>query len=367
MKIGIDASRISIDEKSGTENYSLNLIKALAKIDSKNHYQLYFNHDPKFFELPETNFASKIIPARKFWTQGRLAAELVLNPVDLLFVPAHTIPILRRPGLKTVVTIHDLGAEYLAAYHKFPDRIYLNWSTAFVANYASHIIAVSEATKKDLVREFKVKEERISVVYEGVDRNFFKKSQPEQVDQVRKKYGLKKPYFLFVGTIQPRKNLFNLIQAFSEARVEADLVIAGKPGWLFKEIYEAPKKFGIEEKVKFLGFTPTEDLPALYSGALSFVFPSLYEGFGLPLLEAMACACPVLTSNQSSLPEVVGRAGLLVNPRSSKEIAQAIEKLFKDKHLRESLSQKGQERTQNFSWEKTARETLAVLEKVGES
>jgi len=365
MRIGIDASRIAIDSKSGTENYTYNLIQALAKLDRDNYYTLYFNQVPQFFELTEENFASKIIPARKFWTQVRLAAELALNPVDLLFVPAHTIPVLRRAGLKTVVTVHDLGAEFLAAYHKFPERIYLNWSTAFVASYASHLIVPSESTKKDLTAEFRVDTKRITVVYEGVDRIFFKKASQEETDLTKKNYGITKPYFLFVGTVQPRKNLVRLIEAFAASNLNMQLIIAGSPGWLYEEIYTAPKTFGVEDKVKFLGFVKNESLPSLYSGATGLVFPSLYEGFGLPILEAFACECPVITSKVSSLPEIAEGAALLVDPTQPLEIKKALKSIAKQPDLAKSLKNKGLIRVKDFSWEKTAQETLAVLEKVG--
>ncbi len=365
MKIGIDASRIAKIEKSGTENYTYNLIKALARIDKKNYYTLYFNQPPEFFELNEENFSSKIIPARRFWTQLRLASEIALHPPDILFVPAHTIPILRKPGVKTVVTVHDLGAEFLAAYHKFPDRLYLTWSTAFVANYASRIIAVSSSTKSDLERQYKVSSERVSVVPEGVDLSFFKKATTDEVVQVKKKYGLKRPFFLFVGTIQPRKNLAKLIEALAKSEVGFDLVVAGKAGWLYEDIFASPSKFGIEEKVKFLGYVETADLPALYSSASAFVFPSLYEGFGLPVLEALACECPVVTSSVSSLPEIAGEAALLVDPNSLEEIKKGLQRISKDEKLRLSLVVKGLKRAQKFTWDRTAQGTLQVLEAVG--
>lgn len=364
MKIGIDASRIARSEKSGTENYSLNLIKALAKIDQENYYVLYFNELPSFFEISQPNFASRVIPASRFWTQLRLATELVLHPVDLLFVPAHTLPVLKRPGIRTVVTIHDLGAEYLANYHKYPDRIYLNWATRFAARFSDQIIAVSKATKADLRKRLGTDPRKINVVYEGVNREFYYKRDLAEVEIVRKKYGLRKKYLLFVGTIQPRKNLLRLIEAFAKTHLGLDLVLAGQTGWLYGEILAAPKKFRIEEKVKFLGFVPSEDLPALYSGATAFVFPSLYEGFGLPILEAMACGLPVLTSNLSSLPEIAGGAALEVDPYKISDIAQGLITITNKTNLRESLIAKGQERVANFSWEKTAQETLAVFEKV---
>jgi len=365
MHVGIDASRIAFDERSGTENYTLRLIEAIAKIDNKNRYTLYFNRLPKYFEVTQENVSTRYIPLTYLWTQGRLAIECLIKPPDILFVPAHTIPLIRRPTLKTVVTVHDLGAEYLEAYHKFPQRVYLNWSTEYIAKHATHIIAVSKSTKKDLTTTLKVPSNRITVVHEGLDKSFFSKKGDREIRNVKLKYGIKDNYFLFVGTIQPRKNLANLIEAFAKlSNPSVDLVLVGKPGWLYDEIYKAPKKHKVEGNVKFLGFADQEDLPALYSGCTAFVLPSLYEGFGLPVLEAMACGAPVLTAKSSSLPEVSGGHALLVNPNDINDIAYNMNRLLKDEQLRWKLSASGEEWSRGFSWEKTAEETIKVFEKV---
>ncbi|OGY25464.1 MAG: hypothetical protein A2Z24_01985 [Candidatus Woykebacteria bacterium RBG_16_44_10] len=365
MLIGIDASRVAKEEKTGTENYSWNLINALASIDKKNHYVLYFNKIPSNFEISQTNFSTKVIPSPRFWTQGRLAFECFVRPPDILFVPAHTIPALRRPGLKTVTTIHDLGAEFLAEYHQFPQKIYLNWATKYIAQHATHLIAVSNFTKKDLIRILKVRAGRISVVYEGVDTKIFYHRPDWEIKQVRANYGIVKDYFLYVGTIQPRKNLTRLMEAFAASELKnIDLVLAGSSGWLNEEIYKAPEKFSVSNHVSFLGYVDREDLPALYGGALGLAFPSLYEGFGLPILEAFACGCPVLTSNIGAMAEVSGEAAFLVDPLSKDEIAAGLKKLATDKALRENLIKKGEEKVKEFSWEKTARETVKIFEKV---
>ncbi len=365
MLIGIDASRATTAEKTGTENYSWNLIKALAKIEKKNHYILYFNKVPQFLEIGGPNFSARVIKAPRMWTQGRLAFECLINPPDVLFVPAHTIPVIRRPSLKTVVTIHDLGAEFLPVYHRFPQKFYLNWSTSYVAKHATHLLAVSKSTKKDLMKQFGVEEKRVSVVHEGIDTEVFSKRNAKEVEITKQKYGLNRRYILFVGTIQPRKNLVGLIQAFSKAKLRnTDLVLAGGRGWLDSDIYPSPEKQGIENRVKFLGFIPDEDLPALYSGAAAFTFPSLYEGFGLPILEAFACEVPVLTSKGGATEEIAGGAALLINPKNVDDISDGLRKVVEDHTLRASLIKKGQERVGQFSWEKTAIETLKVLEKV---
>ena len=365
MIIGIDASRISKVTKTGTENYSYQLIKNLSSVDKKNRYVLYFNEIPQFFEISQTNFSTRYIRSTRLWTQARLAWECLIFPPDVLFVPAHTIPVIRRPTLKTVVTIHDLGAEFLEAYHQFPAKLYLNWSTEYVAKHATHLIAVSNSTKKDLMKTLKVPSNRISVVYEGVDKDIFKLKKSYEIDEVKARYGLPEKYFLYVGTIQPRKNLARVIEAFAQANLKnTKLVLAGEKGWLSDDIYNLPEKLSIENRVKFLGFVPTEDLPALYGGALALVFPSLYEGFGLPILEAFSCRCPVLTSDLGAMAEIAGRATLLVNPKKVDEISIGLKKLSLEPDLRKKLALEGTNRAELFNWEKTAAETLKVFEQV---
>ncbi|OGY24455.1 MAG: hypothetical protein A2Y57_03820, partial [Candidatus Woykebacteria bacterium RBG_13_40_7b] len=269
-RIGIDASRVAAQEKTGTETYSYHLITNLEKIDRDNKYVLYFQKIPENIQITSSNFSTRLIKSPRLWTQVGLSYECFVNPPDLLFIPAHTMPLVRRPGLKTVVTIHDLGAEYLKEYHQFPQSLYLNFTTEYCARNATHLIAVSKSTKADLVKRLKVDPKKISVVYEGVDQNFFYHREQSEIENVEKKYGISDPYILFVGTIQPRKNLVRLIEAFakvnSELKNSIPLILVGKPGWLHQEIYAAPKKFGVEDKVKFLNYVPIEDLPALYSG-----------------------------------------------------------------------------------------------------
>lgn len=361
MIVGIDASRMQVPERSGTENYSYNLIKNIIEIDTKNRYVLYFSQYLDPLDV-YPNVSSKVLRSKYLWTQVRLAVECFIKPPDILFVPAHTPPLITRPGLKTIVTIHGLESEFVPNAYTRLQRLYLKFNTGIKAD---HIIAVSNSTKKDLGTTLKVPSSRISVVHEGVDKDFFSKRDEREVRNVRLKYGIKDKYFLHVGTIQPRKNLSKLIEAFAKlSNPDVDLVLVGKPGWLSNKIYEAPKKFKVQENVKFLGFADQEDLPALYSGSTAYVMPSLYEGFGLPILEAMACGIPVLTSKSSSLPEVSGGHALLVKPHDVNDISYNLSRLLKEEDLRWKLSAAGEEWSKNFSWEKTAKETIKVFEKV---
>lgn len=367
MKIGIDASKVTLAHKTGTENYSYNLIRELLALDHDNDYLLYLREDPPSYLLNIANVTFKKIPLPRLWTQAGLASEAVFNPPDLLFIPAHTMPFVRRPGLKTVVTIHDLGAEFLQEYHQFPQKLYLNKTTEFVARFASHLIAVSQSTKKDLTERLGVSEDRITVVYEGWDRDVFHKPKGEEIDSVRARYHLDNDYLIFVGTIQPRKNLERLIEAFARAKVGVDLVLAGKPGWLVDPIFAAPQRYGVKDRVKFLGPVSNEELPGLYGGAKALAFPSLYEGFGIPVLEAMASGTVVLTSKTTSLPEVGGEAAEYVDPNNVGSIKEGLERIVINEQLRHRLLENSIKQIQKFSWEKAGKETLAVFERVYES
>lgn len=366
MVIGFDGSRAFQGERTGTENYSYQLLKALAKIDKKNKYIVYTRPLAQRSTAVTSyvnfskNFQFKEIAWLRLWTQGGLARQTFRDNLDVLFVPAHTLPVLRRPGLKTVVAVHDLGSEYLSSMHQIKQRVYLSFMQKYQLQTATKIIAVSKATKKDLVERIGIDPKKVEVIYEGYDKVLFKPVKSEL-----------KPgrYFLFVGTVQPRKNLERLIKAFAAVHflVTPDfaafpyLVLVGSKGWMSDEIYKLPKKLGIEDRVKFLGYVPEKTLPALYKGAVALTFPSLFEGFGLPILEAQASGCPVLTSNVSSMPEVAGSGAIYVNPYSVDDIVEGMGKI-NNQDTRNKLVKAGFENTKRFSWEKCARETLKVFE-----
>lgn len=375
MTIGFDGSRAFDLNRTGTENYSYQLLKHLLQIDTQNRYLIYLRRGSKpDIKLPP-NASYKLIPYKRLWTQLGLSLATFTDPIDVLFIPAHTLPIIRRPGLKTVMVAHDLGAEYLPQTHQLKQRLYLNFLTNFQFKSATKLIAVSQATKKDLINRAGCKPSAVEVIYEGIDRQHFKVPAKATRDKVLTNYNLRiTNYFFFVGTIQPRKNLGRLIEAFElflshQPQIthyplpltNYQLVLAGGKGWLSDDIYKLPHLLGIEDKVIFLGHVADEDLPSLYSGALSLTFPSLYEGFGLPVLEALACGCPVITSNVSSLPEVAGKAALLINPASIQEISRAME-LVTHKQVRSRLILDGFTQVNKFSWEKCAKLTLNVLE-----
>lgn len=369
MLIGIDFSRATKSEKTGTENYSYHLTKELVSLDKHNKFRLYCKNTPDFPFLKNPSVQVKQIKLPRLWTQVGLALECLINPPDILFIPAHTMPVLRRPDLKTIVTIHDLGAEFLPQYHQFPQKLYLNSSTEYAVSHATHLIAVSDSTKKDLINTLHCDAEKISVIYESYDNSIFKRVEDqEKLQAVKNKYNLSGDFVLFVGTIQPRKNLERAIKAFAKAKTQNNLphkfILVGKSGWLNEELYKLPEKLGLKNDIVFLGYVPNDDLPSLYSLATAFLFPSLFEGFGIPLLEAMACGCPVVTSDTSSMPEVVGDSALQIDPQKEEKITDALTDLLTDEEKRKFYIQKGLVRVKQFSWSKTASETQQLIEKV---
>jgi len=369
MLIGIDASRATSEQRTGTEGYSLHLIRALLEIDQHNEYVLYFNRPPRPGLFPASpRWRARVIPLPRLWTHLRLSLEMLSAPPDVLFVPAHVLPLVHPR--RSVVTVHDLGYRHEPQAHRPLDRLYLDISTRYNARAASHVIADSAATKRDLAQLYGTDPQRIAVVPLGVDELFQPVTDPARLAAVCAKYGLPGDYLLYVGTLQPRKNLVRLVEAWAQicnlqSAICNKLVLAGKRGWLYEEIFATVRKLGLEGRVLFPGYVPEEDLPALLSGATAFVLPSLYEGFGLPVLEAMACGTPVIAANVSSLPEVVGDAGLLVDPLDSDALAATMQRLVQDAALGEDLRQRGLARARLFSWPRSAQETLAVLEAAG--
>ncbi len=367
MQIGVDASRLAVQVRTGTEHYSWELLRALGQLDQHNNYVLYCNRTPSALPPLPPTFELRPMPFPRAWSHGRLSLEMLLHPPDVLFVPAHALPLVT--SRRSVVTIHDLGFLYHPEAHTRLQRLYYRLFTRLSARRATHIIAISEATKHDLQRFYRTPDDKVSVIYHGVHARFRPIAEREIVIQALARYGIVAPYLLFVSTVQPRKNVARLIEAFAIARHSfagvrpPTLVLAGKRGWLSEQIERRASELGIDQDVKFVGYVDDQDLPALLNGALAYVIPSLYEGFGMTVLEAQACGTPVLASNTSSLPEVVGDAGLLVDPYDVQAIADGIARLVNDEELRMSLRERGLRHAAGWTWERTARETLTVLER----
>ncbi|HEX6293212.1 MAG TPA: glycosyltransferase family 1 protein [Herpetosiphonaceae bacterium] len=371
MLIGVDASRLGVSARTGTEHYTWELLQALGEVDRHNRYLLYCNGLPQVVPPLPPSFVLRSIPLPRAWSHGRLSLEMLLHAPDLLFVPAHALPIV--PPRRSVVTIHDLGFLHHPEAHTRVQRIYYRLFTRLSARRATRIIAISEATKRDLQRFYGTPAEKIAVIYHGVHARFKPIADRALLDQVQQRYGIAQPYLLFVSTIQPRKNVSRLIEAFAQARALLGaaqmplLVLAGKRGWMTEQIERRADDLGVADQVRFVGYVHDADLPALLSGALAYLMVSLYEGFGMTVLEAQACGTPVIASNVSSLPEVVGDAGLLVDPYDVVSMRDAIVRLVQDANLRAELRERGLHHAVDWTWERTARQTLAVLEDAGHS
>ncbi|MFN8454747.1 MAG: glycosyltransferase family 1 protein [Anaerolineae bacterium] len=318
-----------------------------------------------------TYVETKIIPWPRLWTHLRLAAELRMRPPSALFVPAHVLPL--YCPVPALVTVHDLGYRYYPEAHRPFDRWYLEWTTRRHTRVARHIIADSQATKADLVRFYGANPERITVVYLGRDETLGRVNDPQLIATAKNKYNIEGDYLLYLGTLQPRKNLLRLVEAFAQlinsgvqnySFASLKLVIAGSKGWLYNDIFARAQALGLAGRVLFPGFVAADDKAALLSGALAYVFPSLYEGFGLPVLEAMACGTPVLTSNSSSLPEVAGEAALLVDPHDTAHIIQGLSQLLTQPDLRCRLVEQGYRQIQRFSWARAAEQVKEIAEHV---
>jgi len=359
MKIGIDISQLAFPG-SGSAVYTENLVKNLLK-SQENEYVLFFSslRQPAPRNFKSINLKLPPLLLEQLWNRFHLLPiEKLIGEIDVF----HTSDWLEPPAhcLK-VTTIHDL------IIYKYPETFQRRGGHDIVANLkrklewvkkeSALVIAVSESTKQDIIEILKIPAKKIRVIHEACSTEFTEKSA-EDTEKIKKKYGIKGDYLLAVGTLEPRKNLKRVIEAFKILDIRnLELVIAGKFGW--GEDLKSIKNQDSVNQIKLLGYVPDEDLPGLYAGAEVFVYPSLYEGFGLPILEAMACGCPVVTSNISSMPEVAGEAAVLVDPEKVNDIARGIQEALEN---REQLIEKGKARAKEFSWEKTARETLKVYQ-----
>jgi glycosyltransferase involved in cell wall biosynthesis len=369
LRIAIDAHSVGT-RLGGNESYATNLIEALAEIDKVNQYTVFVtrreardrfsNRWPNFqvrATLPHTPFVR--IPLT-------LSAELRRNRVDVLHVQFTAPPFSPCP---VVVSIHDLSFEHLPQTFKRRSRMQLRMTVRRSARSAAHVIALSEHTRTDLINTYNLLPEKVSVVPLAASATFAPVRDDNELQRVRQTYGIDRDYILSVGSIQPRKNLRRLIEAYSllrHAKPEGklpQLVLVGKNAWLYDETLRSLADTNIGTSIILTGYVPESDLPALYSGALCFVYPSYFEGFGLPPLEAMKCGAPVIVGNQTSLPEVVGDAALMIDPFDVNAIAAAIQKVIIDSDFRSELRVKGLERAKVFDWKETARQTLAVYEK----
>ncbi|MBU1131715.1 glycosyltransferase family 4 protein [Patescibacteria group bacterium] len=368
MLIGIDASRANKDKKTGVEWYSYHLIEEFKKIDRENRYFLYTNVPLRGkLSVCPPNFEEKILkwPIPRSWTIGRLSLEMKFGKEipDVLFVPAHTLPLLNPK--KSVVTIHDIGFEHFPEAYHWADKLYHKLIIQLIKRSASKIISVSKYTKDDIVKTYKIPAKKIEVVLNGFDDENYKVSAQGK-NILKEKCKIDFPYILFIGRLELKKNIPRLVEAFAKFKLKNPddrhkLVLIGTRGLTFPLVEEQMKKFKIENEIIFPGWVSDDDLPIFLNNADLFVFPSIFEGFGIPVLEAMACGCPVICSNSTSLPEAAGEAALLFDPADVDEIVSRMEQVLLNPVVAESLEIKGFERAKNFSWKKCAEQTLKIL------
>jgi len=372
MRIGIDLSP-AVYRRAGIGRYAHELALALCQSAPQNEYVAIYNRLTSDAEPPEplNRLPSTVIPWRdKSWRARVLVAQYMrqsqdhlLPDIDIFHGTDHLLPYLKQTA--TVFTVHDL-TYLLTDTHATLNSLFLKLAMPRFLAETEAIITPSESTKLDLLRHYHVPSGKVNVIPEGVDPRFFIR-EPGAVEWVRRKYHLPKSFLLTVGTIEPRKNHSRLLEArlrLSEFGVDAPLVIAGKAGWRSAAIFERLSRLEQQHLIQYLGFVDDRDLPALYQAATTFIYPSLYEGFGLPVLEAMASGTPVVTSSTSSLPEVAGEAAILINPCETEQIAQAIRQLLAKPELRNELQHKGLLQARSLTWDKTAVETLKVYSQV---
>jgi glycosyltransferase involved in cell wall biosynthesis len=378
MYIGIDVSA-AVNQQAGIGRYTRELVKSLQRIDDQNIFHLfsfYGDESAYFREVgsgKNVELESKHYPGRFFRLmllalyKSGISPDFLVRPLDVFHSPDHVFPACKK--IPTVLTIHDLAFLLYPENYTRINRAYLASMIPQSVKNAAKVVTDANNTKEDLMRLLQVPEGKIQVIHPGIESTFHPVPRDEG-NEIRIKYHLPESYVLYVGTLEPRKNIASLIRAYAKVRknegVSQGLVICGGLGWLYQDLFKLVRELGLQNEIIFTGHVPNEHLPAIYSGAELLVYPSIYEGFGLPVLEAMACGTPVITSTVSSLPEVAGDAALLVNPYDVEELASAIEKVLSDSELRTKLITKGLERARLFSWEKTARETLAVYQEVGQ-
>jgi glycosyltransferase involved in cell wall biosynthesis len=367
MRVGLDAIPL-VAAKTGVGHYTDALAAALARAHSEHQYTLLSPFDFAFHNGTPRNLSKQFFPVRsvfRHWWLVGLPAMLRLSPFDVFHGTNYCIPVIAP--CPTVVTIHDLSLYTQAHTHEDANVKRGKRRMPLMARRATLIIAPSEWTRREIREHLGVKDHKIRVIAEAARPNM-RPLREDEIQPVLERHAIRGPFLLYVGTIEPRKNLLTLLRAYDEllctTAQQPQLVLAGGRGWLFDEVFKLVEELKLQDQVKFTGYVDDADLPALYSAAQAFVYPSLYEGFGLPPLEAMACGTPVITSNVSSLPEVVGDAGLTHAPEDVGALTQAMAKLLADHNTHTYFKRAGLARAQQFSWERAARETQAVYDEV---
>jgi len=377
MRIGIDYTAAA-RQRAGIGRYTRELVGALLALPTSHHYTLFAavgglprahwqREIDRLRATCHSQLAIRTLPLSddwlaRLWHRLRLpiSVETVTGPLDIFYSPDFVLPPTRR-GTRTLLTVHDLSFLHYPE-HFVPKLVqYLTQVVTRSVARADQVLADSEATHADLLALLGTEPEKVAVLYSGVDARFRPQPEPGEAERIRARYSIgDRPYVLSLGTLQPRKNYCRLIQAFTRLPLaDLQLLIAGRKGWLYENILAEAEKH--PDSVRVLGFVDDKDLPALYRNAGLFALPSLYEGFGLPVLEAMACGAPVVCSDVSSLPEVAGDAALLIDPLNTEELTAAMGRALGDAGLRQEMTSKGLAQAARFTWEKAARQLLDTL------
>ncbi|MFZ6015879.1 MAG: glycosyltransferase family 4 protein [Patescibacteria group bacterium] len=372
MLIGIDASRANKTKKTGVEWYAWHVIEELKKLttDSPHSWALYTNEILKggLEKLPKNWYEVRAKwPVKKGWTQVRLSYELWRKPSDVFFIPAHVMP--RICPDKSVVTIHDVGFRRYPQLYKQRDRAFHEWSTKDIAKRAKRIITVSEFSGREIATLYGIEPSRIAITPNGIDHDRFRPiSNPSEINERLQRYRISKPYFITLGRLEAKKNITNLIKAFTLFKARrgvgdpTKLVLVGNPGFGYEEIKKTLSASNVRQDIMEVGYVPESDLPALLNSAQALIHPSWYEGFGIPPIEAMACGCPVLSSDAASLPEVIGKdAALYFPPEELEGMVQAMISIFDEPGLAQKLRMAGLSQASKYTWRQTAEKTLPVL------
>ncbi len=369
MKLALQVSDLDHTRIDGTRIYIAELLKRFGEIAPETEFWLYHKNafNPALAPHERSNYVERTVPFPYAWMQTRFAWEMFQHPPDRLFLPIQAAPIFLPRGLQVTATIHDL------AFRRFPETFprhhlwKLNFMLETVIRQADRLIAVSASTKRDLLEFFpEIEAQRVRVIHHGFDGNFFGSPlDPTDLSVRLHSFALRpKTYVLSVGALQPRKNLVRLIEAFEKAKRSAPemrLVLTGEPAWLSQSIFAAREKSRFREDIVFTGSVDSADLRALYQGARVFAFPSLYEGFGLPILEAFAAGTPVLTGDNSSLREVAGEGALYADVTNPSDISEKLYQLWSDEILGHELRGYAQNELKRFSWDQTAAKTLEAI------
>lgn len=365
MKIGIDLHTVT-GFMQGTRTYTLGIVKHLLDIDKENEYYFYITREN---DNIKNIFAQDNVSFRHIFPHNRIIRipisfpiRLAIDSVDVFHCQYMGPPLAKTPY---VVMIHDIIHEYLPEFYPKSLRYMMHIFYPISARRAHRILTVSESSKRDIVKYFKVPEEKVVVTYDAASEDFCPIMEKDTIRNVLLKYGINGDYILFVGRLEPRKNLPRLIRAFHDLKrykyITHKLVIVGMKYFLYEEIFKTVHDLNLQNEVIFPGRVEDIDLPYFYNGASLFVYPTIAEGFGIPPLEAMACGTPVISSNTSSLPEVIRDAGILIDPYNIKDLADAIHKVLSDKTLQKKMKIEGLKRAKVFSWKETARKTLKVF------